>query len=254
MCYYFQENNKLINLRGDTLKENRSIFFLSLLMLVIFISWLCIVWFTDLLPEDTNKINVTISSITATLAPIALIVTYSNYIRKSGVDLRIKLRLDKPRLKCSSNRLLMTRYIIVNHKDKNTYIPILYIVIDNEYAILINAEGFNVSPYIVENTLCSLGDEITVVDEPLPVSDIFIKYKTYRLGIDTFSEGSFISEEYYFDDKSKLRDNYPKRVFKSQKRFQDYKEINCKITDEAQDEINSVRQELSKGINKKRPR
>lgn len=206
-------------------------------MLVVFISWLCIVWFTHLLPEDTNKINVTISSITATLAPIALIVTYSNYLRKSGVDLRIKLRLFQLPTKCSEEGVLAARYIIVNHKDKNTYIPILYAIIDDEYAMLINAEGFNVSPYIVQNTWGPLGDIITIDDKKLSPSDFLQKHKTYRLGIDTFSEGSFVSEKYYFNEVSSP-DN-PKLVFKSKKRLKDYKQINRRLSDEVQEEMNS---------------
>lgn len=222
------------------MKENRSIFFLSLLMLAIFISWLYIVWFTHLLPEDTNKINVTISSITATLAPIALIVTYSNYLRKSGVDLRVKLGLPYQAITTPGTECLAAKYIIINHKDKNTYIPILYVIIDNEYAILINTEGFTASSFVVEKKEIPLGDIMKIDCKELSLVDFLKKSTTYRLGVDTFSEGSFISKEYSFNKMPGVYDA-PTKMSKNNKTFKDYKQIHCGYSDNIQLVIKNIR-------------
>lgn len=210
-------------------------------MLVIFISWLCIVWFTHLLPEDTNKINVTISSITATLAPIALIVTYSNYLRKSGVDLRVKLGFPCQAITTSGTKCLVAKCIIINHKDKNTYIPILYAIIDDKYVMFINTDGFTVSPFVVERDEILLGDIVTIDDRVLSPLEFLNEHKTYRLGIDTFSEGSFISKEYLFNNMPHVYD-IPTKMEKNSKSSKDYKLINYSYSDDLQLEIKEIRE------------
>lgn len=223
------------------MKKNKYTITLSIVALLIFIFWLYVIWVTNLFPEDKNKINVTISSITTSLAPMAFIIALRNYLRKSGIDLRVKLGLPCQAITTPNTKCLVAKYIIINHKDKNTYIPILYAIIDDKYAILINTEGFTASSFIVEKKEIPLGDIIKINCKQLSAIDFLKNSTTYKLGVDTFSEGSFISKKYSFNKMPDVYDT-PTRMSKNNKTFKDYKQIHCSYSDDIQLIIKKIRE------------
>lgn len=122
---------------------------LNIIVIILYaiLAILCILWAITIQENEyINKIKIAAQVFTASLAPLAFYIAVCNYWRKSGINLSIKVEIEKPH-----DFLPYYQYVksilIQNNKDKTIAITEIFLIFEENYAVKLDSNLHNIKAY-----------------------------------------------------------------------------------------------------------